>query len=407
MGVGEGGDPAGEAFGLGVVLPCDGDGGLLEGWGELLDEVGVVHGDVSPEEELAVEGLEVGDDLLEEVEVDGAEALGVYGGFGLTFAEVYGLVGTDVEEGAGVDGGELGEHGVGELEGLGLGGGEDVSVRGFGDGGVLLPVEKIVEVAEGFLLGEDGDVVGGGVGDEFAGLGLGECAAGGRHEGDAGVLHGVFEVGGVDVDFVGGEGADDFFLEFEGGDGAAGEVVGETTVGQSGPVADGGGVEDGGGAGAFDELLDGLEGVEDTGGGDGSEGDAFTVGDDAVALGLEFGWRGGWGGGCGGEGFGVDGVGEGSAEAGDEDMDGCGGIDDDATGGEGGFEVFDGEEIFGSAGCGAGDVDAGGEGLGSDGVEFPGDGDELQGLGGGRGEGGGEEKQQEAGTGERHGDNGI
>ncbi len=37
---------------------------------------------------------------------------------------------------------------------------------------------------------------------------------------------------------------------------------------------------------AGDELLDGLQGVEDAGGGGGGEGEAFAVGDDGVALGL-------------------------------------------------------------------------------------------------------------------------
>ena len=199
---------------------------------------------------------------------------------------------------------------MGEFEGVGLAGGEDVAVRGFGELGVLLPVEEVVEVAEGFLLGDDGDVVLGGVGDQLAGLGLGDGSAGGRHEGVAGVLHGVLEVGRVDVDLVGGEGADQLLLELEGGDGAAGEVVVEAAVLHGGPVADGGGVEDGcwaGGAGRdFDELLYGLEGVEDSGGGGGGEGEAFAVGDDGVALGLHVFGHFGFGG-AGGEAGGVDG----------------------------------------------------------------------------------------------------
>ncbi len=86
VGVGEGRDEAGEAAGLRVVLPGYGDGGVLEGVGHGFEERGFFVGDVTPEEELAMEGLEVGDDLLHEVEVDGAEALCVYGGLGLAFA---------------------------------------------------------------------------------------------------------------------------------------------------------------------------------------------------------------------------------------------------------------------------------------------------------------------------------
>ncbi len=65
----------------------------------------------------------------------------------------------------------------------------------------------------------------GGVGDELAGLGLGDGSAGRRHERMAGVLHGVLEVRRVDVDLVSGDGSDELLLEVEGGDGAAGEVV--------------------------------------------------------------------------------------------------------------------------------------------------------------------------------------
>jgi hypothetical protein len=75
-----------------------------------------------------MEGLERGDDLLEEVEVDGGEGAGVDVGFGLAEAEVDGFVGADVQEGAGVFGGELGELLLDEGEGAGLAGGEDCAV---------------------------------------------------------------------------------------------------------------------------------------------------------------------------------------------------------------------------------------------------------------------------------------
>ena len=72
-----------------------------------------------------------------------------------------------------------------------------------------------------------------------------------------------------------------------GGEGASGEIVAQATIAHGGPVADGGGVEDWDGprhASAracingegleLDELLRGLEGVEDPGGGGGGDGDA-------------------------------------------------------------------------------------------------------------------------------------
>ena len=112
-------------------------------------------------------GGEVGDDLLHEVEVDGPEAAGVDVWLGLAEAEVDGLVCADVEEGAGIELGELGEHLVDEGEGAGLAGGEDGSRAGVSARGWYCSVEEVVvEVAEGFLVRDDGDVVLGGVGDE-------------------------------------------------------------------------------------------------------------------------------------------------------------------------------------------------------------------------------------------------
>ena len=106
-------------------------------------------------------------------------------------------------------------------------------------------------------------MVAGGVGDEFAGVCGGHAGTGNANERVGGVLLRAFEVGGVEVVFVSGEGADDFLLKVERGDGAAGEVVVEAAVLHGGPVADGGDVEGGGGAVTYDELLDGLQRVED------------------------------------------------------------------------------------------------------------------------------------------------
>ncbi len=281
-GVGEGGEELVVAVGLGGVDPGDGDGGLLEAGRKLLEEIGRVLCDVAPEEELAVQRLERGDEALHVVEVDGGEAAGVDVGLGLAEAEVDGLVGADVEEGAGVLGGELGEHAGGEGEGAGLVGGEDLAVRGLGEGLVLLPGEVVVEVAEGLLLGDDGDVEGAGVGDQRGGVGGRDGAAGRGEEGIGGVGGGVLEVGRVEVDLVGGEGADELLLELEGGDGAAGEVVVEAAIVHGGPVADVGGVQDGGDSGAaVDQLLDGLGAVEEAGGAVGGDGEG----------GVGAGWR--------------------------------------------------------------------------------------------------------------------
>ncbi len=143
----------------------------------------------------------------------------------------------------------------------------------------------------------------------------------------------MFEVGGVEVDLVGGQGADELLLELERGDGAAGEIVVEAAdfmAGQSRMVAV---WSCGVGAVAGDELLHGLQGVEDSGAGGGGEGEAFVVGDDGVAFGFH-GFGHGCVGGAGGQCGGVDGVGERCAVADDEDVDGRCGVDGDALGGE-------------------------------------------------------------------------
>ena len=260
------------------------------------------------------------------------------------------------EGGQGVVGGELGEPAFDEGDGAGLAGGEDGAVGGLGEGVVLLVVEDVAEVAEGFLLGDDGDVVAGGEGGELAGFCGGEGAVGDGGEGGGGVLLGLFEVRGVDVDLVGGEGLNEVLLEGEGGDGAAGEVVVEAAVLHGGPVVDGGGVEDGLRAGAGDELLDGLGSVEEAGGGGGGDSEGGGAGGNLVAFRV-----------LGGGGL-----------AGDLDGIGAGGGDSSRFQGFG--QVIGGELVFGGAGW-AGDADALGDGLGGEGVDLPGDGDEGGGLG--------------------------
>ena len=128
----------------------------------------------------------------------------------------------------------------------GLAGGEDVAVRGLGEGGVFLELEDVVDVAEGFLLGHDHDVERRGEGDELAGFVAGEGAAGRCGEGVGGVLEVALEVGRVEIDLVRGEDFELMLLEGERGEGAAGEVVVLAAILHGGPVADGGGPDAGG-----------------------------------------------------------------------------------------------------------------------------------------------------------------
>jgi hypothetical protein len=144
-------------------------------------------------------------------------------------------------------------------------------------------------------------------------------------EGIGGVGGGVLEVGRVEVDLVGGEGADKLLLEVECGDRAAREIVVEAAVLHGWPVADLRGVEDGVGAVSGDELLDRLQGVEDAGIGRGGDGEALAVGDDGVAFRLDCVGhvRGrGVGGEVWGQGVGIDGIRERGPVAGDQDVDG-------------------------------------------------------------------------------------
>ena len=141
-------------------------------------------------------------------------------------------------------------------------------------------------MAEGFLLRDDGDVVGLGVGDEFAGLLGRDVTAEGCGDGVGDVRLGVLEVRRVDVDLVSSDDADLLLLEVDGGEGTAGEVVVEAAVLHGGPVVDVGAMEDGVGAVAGDELLDGLGSVEDALGGGSGDDDGAGGGGDDVALGL-------------------------------------------------------------------------------------------------------------------------
>ncbi len=222
-----------------------------------------------------------------------------------------------------------------------------------------------MEVAEGLLLGNDGDVVGLGVGDELAGLLGRDAALEGSGDGVRDVGLSVLEVWRVDVDLIGGDDADLLLLEVEGGEGAAGEVVVEAAILHGGPVVDVGSVEDGFGAVAGDELLDGLGSVEDAFGGGSGDDDGGGGGGDDVAFGLHL---------VGEAGDGMVG------EAKEFDVEAAGGDDVDAAILEGFGEVIDGELVVGRAGAGAGDADAVGEGDVGGGLDLAGHGDELEGL---------------------------
>ena len=64
-----------------------------------------------------------------------------------------------MEERAGKQGNDLSVNLPNEIVGLGIGGREYVAVRHFGNIGINLVLQKLMDVSEGLLLGQEGDVV--------------------------------------------------------------------------------------------------------------------------------------------------------------------------------------------------------------------------------------------------------
>ena len=88
----------------------------------------------------------------------------------------------------------------------------------------------MMQMAEGLLLGDDGDVILAGVGDQLRGLGRRERAARRRGQRLIGIEQRVLEVRRVDVDLERGEDANLVLLEFERGKRAAGEIVVDAAI---------------------------------------------------------------------------------------------------------------------------------------------------------------------------------
>ncbi len=99
----------------------------------------------------------------------------------------------------------------------------------------------------------------------------------------------VLEVRRVDVEFVGGQGADLALLKCERRDGTARQIIIEAAMWESRPVANRGGLKLRvlavvPGSAINDELLDGLRAVEEAGGGSGYDGKSMSPRQDDVAL---------------------------------------------------------------------------------------------------------------------------
>ena len=141
-----------------------------------------------------------------------------------------------------------------------------------------------MKMAEGYLLGDDGDVILEGVAHELGHVGGRHGAIGRRGERVVGVEKRVFEVGGVEIGFVGGEDADLMLLELERGHGPAGEIVLNAAVLHGRPVTNSSGGQYGARAGERKQLLEGLHAVENARGGRGDDGGLMLVEDEDVAF---------------------------------------------------------------------------------------------------------------------------
>ena len=149
---------------------------------------------------------------------------------------------------------------------------------------VELVFEHVMQMAEGFLLGDDGDVILAGVGHQLRGLGGRKRAAGRRGQRLVGIKQRVLEVRRVDVDLECGEDANLALLEFERGKRAARKIVVNAPVFHRRPVARRARRQHAGRAGQWQQLLEGLHAVKDTRTGSADNRGFVLFDDENVAL---------------------------------------------------------------------------------------------------------------------------
>ncbi len=181
------------------VVPGHGDHVLRQAGHRV--RIGVA--DVAPEEQAAIERGERVVNLLEEVDIHRPIALAAHGIRVRPATEIEGFVGANVDEGRRKLLRDLREPVLDERERAFLAGRQHMAVRSFGQILVELVFEHVMQMAEGFLLGHDGDVILAGVGDQFRGLRRRKRAAWRRGQRLVGIKQRVLEVRRVDVDFEG------------------------------------------------------------------------------------------------------------------------------------------------------------------------------------------------------------
>ena len=123
----------------------------------------------------------------------------------------------------------------------------------------------MVQMAEGLLLGQDGDVILARVGHQFPCLFGRERTAGRRGHGLVWIQQRVLEVRRIDVGFEGRKDAYLVLLEFERGHGSAGEIVLHAAIAHGRPVAHGARGQDALRIRQRKQLLEGLHAVENAG----------------------------------------------------------------------------------------------------------------------------------------------
>ena len=228
------------------------------------NRVGIGVADIAPEEQAAIERRERIVNLLEEIDIDGTVALLFDRLLGAAHAKIEGFVGADMDERRGKFLSDLREPVFDERQSAGLTGREYVAVRSFSEVLVKLPFEYMVQMAEGLLLRNDGDVILAGVGDEFLRLLRGERTLWRSGQRMIGKEQRVLEIGRVDIDFEGREDPNLVLLEIESRKRPAREIVVDTAIAHRRPVAHCAGGQHAWCTGQRQQLLERLHSVEDS-----------------------------------------------------------------------------------------------------------------------------------------------
>ncbi len=165
-----------------------------------------------------------------------------------------------------------------------LAGREHVAVRSLSLVLVELELEHVMQMAEGLLLRHDGDVILAGVGDEFRNLRRRQRAARRRGQRMIRIKQRVLKIRRVDIDLERSEDANLMLLEFERGKRAAGEIVVDAAILHGRPVAHGARGKHARRSGQWQQLLESLHAVKNTGAGCANNGGLVRADDQNVAL---------------------------------------------------------------------------------------------------------------------------